>query len=367
MKIIVCLLSLFIFHPMASGLDSDSRNIPSQNGFAVDFGKHGPGDVLTLTVKPDAGCQITQSVLNPSPLGWKPGFSLALGPTAAGVHTGTFGGSYGCGSGAGAGAPPEWKGTADVDACAEKKTNTPIPIQYDIADKNLSWLKKLETLIKKISLVKEATVSATVTGQSNAGTECCGSSAKRTDYVDYTAGGEAALTVILHGGPPALKLPRAAIPIPYSDLALGIAAVLDVGVNGGGTVAIGLSVTGRLGECSCVTITGSGSGQPQFIAGAKGKAGLELVQRSSGDTIDDLTAAELTATVESSMKFILSATTKIGKECAEDPAYQLCITWPSLIFKFQIGVFGFSIPYEVDVTSFFYEAINVKNPTCFPE
>ena len=46
-----------------------TEHIPSQNGFMAEFGKHKPGDVLTLDVEPDQGCTITKRVVNPGTTG----------------------------------------------------------------------------------------------------------------------------------------------------------------------------------------------------------------------------------------------------------------------------------------------------------
>lgn len=366
MKRLIALILLAVASTTASAVDTITRHIPSENGFAVDFGKHGPGDVLTLLVVPDPGCQITQMVLNPTPLGWKPGFTLVLGPDAAGTHTGQFGGTYGCGSGQGQ--QPIWNGSATVDACAERKSDFPIALSLGVNSKELGWLKTLEKWLQKLPLVQKANAALSLTGTQATGTECCPGSSDRTDFVDYKADGKGTITLIVHGGPPKLGLPRLEAPIPFTDYAVALVANVDVGLNGGGTVALGSSLTGFFGECNCATLTGTGSAQPEIVAGAKGKSGAELIQRSTGEVLDEETGLDINATITASMKLSVDVITKIGKTCAGDDI-RACVTWPSLVFKFTFKAFGYvniNLP-SVDLTAPVYSALGIKQTICYPE
>ncbi len=367
MRPMLSILLVFLAPIICSADESTfSRSIPSQNGFAVDYGKHGPGDVLTLLVSPDAGCQISQAVLNPTPLGWKPGFVLVLSPTAAGTHTGKFGGTYGCT--AGVGTPPEWSGTARVDACAERKSKFPATISINASSKQAAWLKTIEKWLQKLPLVKKASAAISITGSQADGTECCPGRSDRTDFVDYSGAGKGAITLVVHGGPPALDLPRLQVPIPGTDYAIAFVANVDVGVNGGGVVAITSTLTGRVGECSCATLTGSGSAQPQIVAQAKGAAGAELVDRATGEVLDSSAGLDINVSITASMSVNVDVMSQTGKSC-EAETITACVTWPNLVFKFSVGAFGFlniNLP-PYDLTEEIYSALGVKKTSCWPE
>ena len=86
------------------------------------------------------------------------GFTLTIPDNAAGVHVGTFGGTYSCTSGTGT-EPPQWNGSAKVDACGEKISETNIPFTIDLDGDEFKWIKAAMQLVEKIPLVKKADAS----------------------------------------------------------------------------------------------------------------------------------------------------------------------------------------------------------------
>jgi hypothetical protein len=342
---------------------SFTRLIPSQNGFAVDYGKHGPGDVLTLTVNPDPGCTITQKVKNPTPLGWVAGFTLTIPDNAAGVHTGTFGGTYACGNGSGPGpsVPPEWNGSATVDACKEVIKSRDIPVVLTLDDK-FAWLKDIQTVIQRIPIVKRASVELSFGATKAIGSECCKGRSDRTDFAEFEGTGEGEIDVILAWGVPRIGLPTWKIPIPTLDYNAVVAAAMEFGLNGGGKAAIKAGVGGRLGECSCTKYSGSFTVTPVFRFVAEGLAGVNILHKNTSEVRWSFEALEING--EASLQTTIQAEGAYydGTNCPEASG-RATISYPQFVVSLGIHAFWIvDIDWEEDLTSYVYDALGVTDP-----
>lgn len=338
---------------------SFTRLIPSQNGFAVDYGKHGPGDVLTLTVNPDPGCTITQKVKNPTPLGWVAGFTLTIPDNAAGVHTGTFGGTYACGDGSGV--PPEWNGSATVDACKEIKETTGIPFTIGLDDK-FAWLKDIQKAIEKIPIVRKAAVSLSFNASKSIGSECCEGRSDRTDFAEFDGSGTGEIDVILGWGVPKIGLPTYKIPMFGTDYNMVIAANMEFGLNGGGKATVNAGVGGRLGECSCTKYTGGFNVVPTFRFVAQGQAGLKFLHKNTGEVRNSFDAIDVSAVASLQTTIDASGTYYDGKNCPKREG-RATIAYPQFVISASANVIWLvSVDWEWDVTATIYEALGVTDP-----
>jgi hypothetical protein len=340
--------------------------IPSQNGFQVDYGKHSPGDVLTLDVQPDPGCTIlSKRVINPTPLGWVVGFTLTIPDNAAGVHVGTFGGEYACGSsggsgGGGASKPPEWNGSAKVNVCAEQLDETDIPFTIDLDDDQFKWLKSVASAAKKIPFVRKADASLSISAKKGIGSECCEGNSDRTDFVELTGAGDGSIDLVLAWGLPHLALPELRIPLP-GGRGLRVRAVLDVAISGGGSVTIGASVTGRLGECSCVEYAATISGRPELKAGASGFAGLEFLNRRNKVT-RSFTGIDIEGSLTTGLTLAGEGKVYQGQNCPESEQHAT-LTLPDLVLVLRLNLLELvNFNFKHDFSEAVYSALGVTNP-----
>jgi hypothetical protein len=93
-----------------------SKSIPSDDGFAHDFGKQAAGALLAINVSADAGYTIWNNhVRNPGESGWHggPRFTYSVPPEFT-SNNGLFRGNYG--RPGGTGTAPEWNGSAKAAA-----------------------------------------------------------------------------------------------------------------------------------------------------------------------------------------------------------------------------------------------------------
>lgn len=94
-----------------------TKSIPSQNGFAQDFGKVVAGDFLAVNVQPDSGYSIWNNIVrNPRESGWQggPRYTFTVPADFTG-NLGLFQGNYGR-PGGGGGTSPQWSGSAKAAA-----------------------------------------------------------------------------------------------------------------------------------------------------------------------------------------------------------------------------------------------------------
>lgn len=225
-----------------------------------------------------------------------------------------------------------------------------------------AFLKKIQKLLEKIPLVKTVEFEASVGGAIKIGEECCEGAKKPSPYTEYTGSGEASFTIDIIGlGAKITLSPH--IPIPFTGIELAGELHAEASISGGGTLAATVDVTGRDGDCGCLSISGTGSVSPAVTAtlGGNGFLGYFSSTGPHGFT------AELSGEASVNVAVTVTGGANFGKSCEDDPALKVCFQWPVFTFNITVDV---PIPF-VPTVDYTFEwdivaSLGFESENCFP-
>ena len=187
--------------------------------------------------------------------------------------------------------------------------------------------------MKKIPLVKTVEFNASAGGTATFGEQCCEGATKPSKYTDYSGTGSASFTLGIIGIGGKITLPLL-IPVPGFGIDVGGEMQAEASLAGGGTLEATVDVTGRDGDCGCLTVTVSGSLSPEVSATLGGNAFLGYLDTSGtphGFVIKIVGSASVNVEIS-----VTAFEAKFGKDCGDGDAGKVCFTWP--VFTFTIGV-----------------------------